>query len=73
MGKLFIFAVILLGCIQYTSGQNNRITTYNTIGWFNYFGTFKVADKFAIHTEYQWRRNDFVKSWQQSLLRVGVN
>lgn len=27
----------------------------------------------GIHGEYQWRRVDYIKNWQQSLLRVGVN
>ena len=53
--------------------QNNRITTKNNIGWYNYFGTFKLSKKWGIHTEYQWRRNNYITNWQQSLLRVGIN
>ncbi len=53
--------------------QNNRISDKNSIGWYNYFGTFKLNNKFGIHTEYQWRRENFVTDGQQSLLRVGVN
>jgi len=66
-------AFVLLGCLNFTFGQNNRINTYNNIGWYNYFGTFKVSDKIGIHTEYQWRRNNFIIDWQQSLLRTGIN
>jgi hypothetical protein len=65
--------VVLLSSVQNTFGQNNRLNTNNTIGWFNYFGTFKVSEKFGIHTEYQWRRDNIITDWQQSLLRVGVN
>ena len=54
-------------------GQNNRLNTSNTIGWYNYFGTFKLSSKLGLHTEYQWRRTDVITSWQQSLLRVGLN
>ena len=54
-------------------GQNNRLNTSNTIGWYNYFGTFKLSSKLGLHTEYQWRRNDIITSWQQGLLRVGLN
>ena len=54
-------------------GQNNRLNTSNTIGWYNYFGTFKLSNKLGLHTEYQWRRTDVITSWQQSLLRVGLN
>lgn len=52
------FAVILFINIQDIFGQNNRLNTNNDIEWYNYFGTFKVSEKFGIHTEYQWRRNN---------------
>jgi opacity protein-like surface antigen len=68
-----IALVVCLGCFQIALGQNNRINTNNNIGWYNYFGTFKVSDKFGIHSEYQWRRNNFINNWQQGLLRVGIN
>jgi hypothetical protein len=58
---------------QTSFAQNNRLNTKNDIGWYNYFGTFKVSEKFGIHTEYQWRRDNTITDWQQSLLRVGVN
>jgi Protein of unknown function (DUF2490). len=29
--------------------------------------------KYSIHTEYQWRRAEFITHWQQSLLCVGLN
>lgn len=61
------------GISAYLTGQNNRINTGETIGWFNYFGTIKLSDKFGLHTEYQWRRDDFIENWQQGLLRLGVN
>lgn len=53
--------------------QNTRTSNHNTIGWYNYFGTFKLNNKFSLHTEYQWRRDNLVKNWQQSLLRAGLN
>lgn len=65
--------VILLFTCSFAFAQNNRLSTSNTIGWYNYFGTFKLSEKIGIHTEYQWRRNDLITSWQQGLLRVGLN
>lgn len=53
--------------------QSTRITTHNSIGWYNYFGTFKVSKKWSIHSEYQLRRSEFITQWQQSLLRLGIN
>ena len=63
----------LLTSTNATFGQNNRLNTNNNIGWYSYVGTFKVAEKFGIHTEYVWRRDNTIADWQQSLLRVGVN
>lgn len=71
--NILIFAVIVIASLQPSLGQNNRINTNNTIGWYNYFGTFKFNEKFGLHTEYQFRRNEIITQWQQSLLRVGLN
>ncbi len=71
--RLFFFVSILLHTNLNSFSQNSRLNSRNTIGWYNCFGTFKLSDKFGLHTEYQWRRDDVVTSWQQSLLRVGVN
>ena len=65
--------IILFICLIKLQGQNNRWINYNQIGWYNYFGTFKLNPKFSLHTEYQFRRNNFITDWQQSLLRVGIN
>ena len=75
MHKKIVFYIIVFLSFNPNSinAQNTRLKNYNTIGWYNYFGTFKVSEKFGIHTEYQFRRNDIITNWQQSLLRVGVN
>lgn len=53
-------------------GQGNRISDHNTVGWYTYNGDHKLADRWALHTEYQWRRIDLVRTWQQSLARLGL-
>ncbi len=69
-----IWLPIVLSCFaQWVFGQNNRLNSHEKIGWYNYFGTFKLTDKIGLHTEYQWRRDNFISNWQQSLLRVGLN
>ena len=73
MQRLILISIVSLFCFHNSFGQNNRLNTNNNIGWYNYFGTFKVSNKIGIHTEYQWRRNNFITDGQQSLLRVGVN
>ncbi len=64
---IFCFSSIFL------SAQNTRISDRNTIGWYAYNGTFGLNKKWSLHTEYQWRRDNIIKDWQQSLLRTGVN
>lgn len=71
--KTYFTAIVLLISFQNSYGQNNRLNTSNSIGWYNYFGSIKLSGKFGLHTEYQWRRNNIITNWQQSLLRVGVN
>ncbi len=69
-----LIVILCLACIiKNVEAQNQRSTHYNTIGWYNYFGTINLNKKFGIHTEYQWRRNQLITDWQQSLLRVGLN
>ena len=68
---LMICSILLLQTAP--DAQNARIRDHNSIGWYNYFGTFKLNNKFGIHTEYQWRREKIISNRQQSLLRVGIN
>ena len=73
MKQYLICSIIFLSFSYNAFSQNTRINHSNTIGWYNYFGTFRLNEKLGIHTEYQWRRNNLITDWQQSLLRVGVN
>ena len=68
-----LFVLILTINVSGVYGQNNRLKTSNNIGWYNYFGTFKLSSKAGIHTEYQWRRSNFISDKQQGVLRVGIN
>ncbi len=58
---------------QLSFSQEQRLADHNTIGWLAYTGTFKLKNKISLHTEYQWRRVNSLKNWQQGLLRTGVN
>lgn len=73
MKRKVLLNVILFVTINTSFAQNTRLNDENTIGWFNYFGTFKLNNKWGIATEYQWRRNNLVADPQQGLLRVGVS
>lgn len=41
--------------------------------WFMYFGTNKVAERFSIHTEAQFRFYETTSNFNQMLLRTGLN
>lgn len=41
--------------------------------WVTYLGNHKITDKWGIHTEYQWRREDGFTNWHQSLMRLGLD
>lgn len=69
--KIIIFCYVLFASFITTAQTKNTATHYN--GWFMYFGNHRLTEKVGIHTEYQWRRNEIVAHWQQSLLRVGVD
>ncbi len=40
--------------------------------WIMYFGQHTLAEKWKLHTEYQWRRSEYFNYWHQSLLRLGA-
>jgi len=65
-------AAILLLSPLFSIAQN-RINEYNNIGWYALFVTPRISKKISAHIEYQWRRVELIKNWQQSLPRVGIN
>jgi opacity protein-like surface antigen len=73
MNKKLIFTLLVVAISQLSFAQNSRLHHHNTIGWYNYFGTFKLSEKWGVHTEYQFRREELITNWQQGLLRVGLN
>lgn len=73
MKRHLLVALFLISVSIPVVSQNTRINHNNTIGWYNYFGTFKLANKFSLHTEYQLRRDQLILERQQNLLRLGLN
>ncbi len=66
-----IITGIALLLSSFVLAQKAISTQYH--GWYMYFGNHKLTDRFSLHTEYQWRRADWITTWQQSLLRVGLD
>lgn len=52
--------------------QSPRLNDFHSLAWFVYAGNHKIAAKWAIHTEYQWRRVDWLRDPQQQLARLGL-
>ena len=45
----------------------------NYLNWVQTLNTISINKKWSLHLEYQWRRDEGLKYWQQSILRVGAN
>ncbi|MCC3215563.1 MULTISPECIES: DUF2490 domain-containing protein [Chryseobacterium] len=41
--------------------------------WWYYTGTYKILPRINVQTMYSWNRNDFVRNWQQSKLKIGAD
>lgn len=63
---------MLLLLLECTKAQDGRITDPNTIGWQQLFVFVPIKGKWGLHAEYQWRRTDGLKNWQQGLFRTAV-
>jgi hypothetical protein len=71
MKRLLVIPVLLL-TIKVVA-QNDRLNDFNNTNWIQTINTITLDRKWSLHLEYQWRRENGVKYWQQSLLRVGTN
>lgn len=69
----FFTAIILVFILSTGYAQNTRISDNNSIGWYTATGTINFHKKWSAHLEYQWRRENYIRNWQQSLLRTGIN
>lgn len=66
--------VLLLSFVSFTTQVwSQKNISDQRHGWYMYFGNHKLTDKISLHTEYQWRRNDIITNWQQSLSRIGID
>jgi hypothetical protein len=70
--KRLVFISCLLVTVN-SFAQNDRVNDFNNINWLQTFNTVSLNKKWSMHLEYQWRRTDGLKNWQQSLLRIGAN
>jgi len=71
--KKVITALVLLTSILSTNAQSELTGEDDFGSWFMYFGTNKIADKWSIHTEAQFRYYEMASNFNQMLLRTGIN
>lgn len=51
----------------------SKVIDFNPHGWYAYFGDHKIAGRWGLHFDGQWRRADLGLKWQQLLIRPAVN
>jgi len=71
MNKILLISPLLLAA-QPGFGQSPRLNDFHSLGWLVYVGDHQVAKKWAVHTEYQMRRVDWLRDPQQQLARLGL-
>ena len=71
--KHFVTAIIMccITCLC-TNSTGQRLQDKNTICWAGSINTISISKKISLLLEYQWRREGFFQSWQQSLARCGI-
>lgn len=67
--KRFVILIFLLG--GYISAHAQKADQFNS--WWYYYGQHTISNKISVQTLYSWCRSDFVKNWQQSIFRTGIN
>lgn len=73
MRKIFFQIIIMVGMGMPAILSAQKIISPQSHAWAMYVGTHKLSEKWSVMTEYQWRRADGFKHWQQSLLRFGLD
>ena len=68
----------LIGLFLLFSGVLTTLTAQQTGedelgGWYMYFGTNRLSDRWSLHTEAQWRHYEWQGNFNQLLLRTGMN
>ncbi len=67
-----VFLALLL-CVGSKGSYAQKEIAPQQHAWVMYFGNHRLTDNWGIHSEYQWRRHDLFKEWQQSLMRIGFD
>lgn len=71
---LYMKKLIILFCLLplLCTAQNDRVHDNNDIVWGQVFTTINLAPRWDVLAEYQWRRTNQLKDWQQNFARTAV-
>jgi Protein of unknown function (DUF2490) len=72
MLKNTVSVILLVAFSRILSAQSIRTPTGNTNVWFAYTGSHKIADKWSLHLEFQYRLNDGISNKMQWFPRAGL-
>jgi hypothetical protein len=67
---VIVFAVLSSPAVH---AQAPRISDSNRNTWYMFFGDHRLTDKWGVHTEFQFRRQNTIKDPQQTMVRPAVN
>lgn len=70
---LSLFFAIFAALTVPNISSAQTVQDHNLNAWFMYFGDHPVSNRWSLHLEAQVRRSDVILTWQQLLLRPGVN
>lgn len=70
MKRLIIIPFLIHAIIS--KAQNDRVNDYNNTNWVQLFVVKAINKKTDWLIEYQWRRTNGLKNWQQGLFRTAV-
>lgn len=69
----FIPIIFFIGVLISSNHCSQAQTVHEFSGWFAFFGSYKINDKFGIHFESQLRSSDQWEQLRNYIIRVGVN
>jgi hypothetical protein len=72
MRKMKYWLTAFLLCLLTLNVGAQRLSDHNALGWYGLFNTVYLNKKVSVWLEYQWRRDNIITDWQQSLARGGV-
>ncbi len=72
MGPRICYGTLIFFFLLTSTTHAQRLSDQNALGWYASFNTIHLNKKLSLWLEYQWRRDQVITDWQQSLARTGI-